>query len=139
MGYSKDRVQRLKRRMMALPKAVREAASRATLEGAEELAKSMRNLAPVDTGDLRDSIVVTPGGRTTPPYSQPGGSSTVGENSAVVTAGNTDVRYPHLVEYGTKDAAAQPFFWPAVRSKRKKIAARVKRAVSKAAREEWTK
>lgn len=139
MGYSKDRVQRLKRRMMALPKAVREAASRATLEGAEELAKSMRNLAPVDTGDLRDSIVVTPGGRTTPPYSQPGGSSTVPENSAVVTAGNTDVRYPHLVEYGTKDAAAQPFFWPAVRSKKKKIANRVKRSISKAARDEWKK
>jgi len=99
----------------------------------------MRNLAPVDTGALRESIVVTPGGQNTPPYSQPGGSRVVPENAAVVTAGNDGVRYPHLVEYGTKDAVAQPFFWPAVRSKKKKIANRVKRSISKAAREEWKK
>jgi HK97 gp10 family phage protein len=139
MSSDRDRMLRLKRRMLALPKAVREAASRATVEGAEDLAKAMRNLAPVDTGELRDSIVVTPGGQTTPPYSQPGGSRAVPENAAMVTAGNADVRYPHLVEYGTKDAAAQPFFWPAVRSKKKKIANRVKRATSKAARDGWKK
>lgn len=139
MGYSTNGVKRLKRRMMALPKAVREAASRATLEAAQDLAASMRNLAPVDTGALRDSIVVTPGGQNTPPYSQPGGRRTVPENSAMVTAGDADVRYPHLVEYGTKDTHAQPFFWPTVRSKKKKITNRVKRATAKAAKEVWRK
>lgn len=139
MGYSTDRLQRLKRRMTALPKAVREAATRETLESANELAAAMRNVAPVDEGDLRDSITVTPGGQNTPAYSQPGGSRTVPENAAMVTVGDTNVRYPHLVEYGTKDIAAQPFFWPVVRSKKKKIANRVKRSISKAAREEWKK
>ncbi|RCS25839.1 HK97 gp10 family phage protein [Phyllobacterium salinisoli] len=137
MASDRDRMLRLKRRMLDLPKSIREAASRATLEGAEELAASIRNLAPVDSGALRDSIVVTPGGQTTPPYSQPGGSQVVSENAAVVTVGNTDARYPHLVEYGTKDTTAQPFFWPAVRSKRKRLAARIKRQITKAAKEEW--
>lgn len=132
-----DRMLRLKRRMMAVPKAVREAAGRATLQGAQEIAKAMRNLAPVDSGALRDSIVVTPGGGVTPPYSQPGGSMPVSETAALITAGNTDVRYPHLVEYGSKDRAAQPFFWPAARAKKKKVANRVKRSIAKAARDEW--
>lgn len=130
---------RLKKRMMALPAAVREAATKSTLEAAEELAGAMRNLAPVDSGDLRDSIIVTPGGQSTPPYSQPGGSQMVPDHAAMVTVGNTNVRYPHLVEYGTRDAQAQPFFWPAVRSKKKKIASRVKRATAKAVRDEWKK
>ena len=85
-----------------------------------------------DTGDLIRSIAVTPAGQATPPYSQPGGAQVVPENAVMVTAGNTSVRYAHLVEYGTTKAAAQPFFWPAVRLNRKKITGRIKRAVSKA-------
>jgi HK97 gp10 family phage protein len=99
----------------------------------------MRNLAPVDTGALRESIVATPAGGRTPAYSQPGGSMTVPENAVVITAGNTDVRYPHLVEYGTTSASAQAFFWPAFRSTRKRAASRIKRSISKAVKAEWTK
>lgn len=127
--------QRLQRRLLAIPKAVKKAVQPALIQSGNELAAAMRTLAPEDTGDLKRSIVVTLPGQATPPYSQPGGSTIAAENQVLVTAGNTDVRYPHLVEYGTAHAPAQPFFWPAYRLKKKRLANRIKRAISKAVRE----
>lgn len=131
--------QRLARRLAAVPKAVKKAVEPALRQSGDELVTSMRALAPVDTGDLRDSIKYTMPGNSTPPYSQPGGSTVAGENQVLVTAGNSDVRYPHLVEYGTAEAAAQPFFWPAYRLKKKRLASRIKRAIGKAVKSEWRK
>lgn len=125
---------RLKRRLDAIPKAVKEAVVPALMQSGNELADMQRRLAPVDSGDLRDSIAVTAPGHATPAYSQPGGSTIAGENEVIVTAGNSDVRYPHLVEYGTADAPAQPFFFASYRLLRKRLAGRVKRSISKAVR-----
>lgn len=126
---------RLTKRLQAIPVAVKQAVQPALVQSGEELAQRMRHLAPEDTGALKDSIAVTPPGQSTPPYSQPGGSTVARENQVLVTAGNSDVRYPHLVEHGTADAPAQPFFWPAYRLTKKRIANRVKRAIRKAVRE----
>jgi HK97 gp10 family phage protein len=128
---------RLQARMDAIPKAVKEAVQPALQKSGQELVARMRSLAPVDEGDLRDSITYTPAGQTTPPHSQPGGSQVVPENAVMVTAGNADVRYAHLVEYGTLKAPAQPYFWPAFRLSHTRITNRIKRAVSKAVRERW--
>lgn len=130
---------RFQKRMRDIPTAVRAAVAPSLVKGAEEIATMQRRLAAHsrDTGALIDSITVTPPGASTPPYSQPGGSSVAGELEALVTAGNADVRYAHLVEHGTTKAAAQPFFWPGFRLARKRAAARVKRAVSKAVRDNW--
>jgi HK97 gp10 family phage protein len=128
---------RLQRRLEAIPKAVKEAVQPALNKSGDELVAMMQHLAPVETGRLRDSIVATPAGERTPPYSQPGGSRVVPENAVVVTAGNSEVRYPHLVEYGTTLARAQPFFWPSYRSLKKRLTNRVKRAISKAVRDKW--
>lgn len=130
---------RFQRRMRAIPKGVRAAVNPALVKGAEEIAANMRALAPVDEGDLKESIAVTGPGQATPPYSQPGGAMVVPENAAAVTAGNSDVRYPHLQEYGTTNHPAQPFFWPGFRLARKRAANRVKRAMAKACREHWGK
>jgi HK97 gp10 family phage protein len=132
-------IDRLNKRLAAVPKAVREAVQPALQKSGQELVDAMRQLAQPsrDTGALIDSITMTPGGQQTPAYSQPGGSQTVPENAVYVTAGNTDVRYPHLVEYGTSKAAARPFFWPAFRLLRKRIGNRTKRAIGKAVREGW--
>src|SRR3989338_994253 len=102
--------------------------------GGEAVADAIRALAPVDEGALLASVTVTGPGQATPAYSQPGGAAVVPDNAAAVTVGNTDVRYPHLVEYGTTHAAAQPFFWPGFRLSRKKAAAQIKRGISKAIR-----
>lgn len=128
---------RLQRRLAAIPKAVKAATQPALLKQGEAMASTMRTLVPVDTGETKASIEVTPGGRTTPPYSQPGGSMTVPENAVAVTVGGEEVRTAHLVEYGTKNAPAQPFFWPSVRLHQKKATAAIKRAVGKAVRDNW--
>ncbi|WP_440408703.1 HK97-gp10 family putative phage morphogenesis protein [Neorhizobium petrolearium] len=127
--------QRLSRRLEAIPKAVKQAVAPALITAGTDLAVTMRLLAPEDTGALKKSIHVTQPGEHTPPYSQPGGSRVAAENQVLVTAGNEDVRYPHLVEHGTAEAPAQPFFWPAFRLKRKTLANRIKRAIRKAVKE----
>lgn len=131
-------LERLKRRLRAIPAAVKEDVQRTLLKQANDLADSMRNLAPVDTGALRDSITVTPGGQSTPPYSQPGGSKVVPENAVAVTVGNAEVRYPHLQEFGTAKAPAQPYFWPAYRLHKTRIKRAIARSIGRAVRKHWT-
>ena len=132
-------LRRFQERMRAIPKEVRAAVKPALMKSGEEIAASMKALAPVDEGDLRDAIEVTGPGEQTPPYSQPGGTYTVPETGVAVSVGNRDVRYPHLVEYGTTKAPAQPFFWPAFRSNRKRATNRIRRAIAKAVKENWGK
>lgn len=126
---------KFQRRMKAIPKAARDSIKPALMTGGYEVADSIEALAPEDEGDLKGSVAVTPPEGTTPPYSQPGGSKQVPENAVAVTVGNTDVRYPHLVEFGTRHTPAQPFFWPGFRLARKRASNRIKRAIAKAVRE----
>ena len=92
---------RFQKRIQAIPKAARRAVRPALVQGANEIAALQRALAPEDSGDLKASIAVTGPGQSTPPYSQPGGRIIVPELTAAITAGNTEVRYAHLVEYGS--------------------------------------
>lgn len=123
------------KRMAAVPKAARKAVAPALVDAAHDVLDVQESLAPEDSGDLKNSGAVTGPGKSTPPYSQPGGSMTLPQNSAAVTFGSSDVRYPHLVEYGSTKAPAQPFFWPGFRLARKKASAKIKRAIGKAIRE----
>ncbi len=118
-------------------KAPRQQITKALMSSATELADAQKHLAPKDTHALANSITVTGPGEATPAYSQPGGSRVAGETEVIVTAGNTDARYPHLVEYGTAHAEAQPFFWPALRLLRKRLQQRIDRAGRKAVRDAW--
>jgi HK97 gp10 family phage protein len=128
---------RLRRRLDAIPKGVKQAVQPALQKSGDELAGTMRSLAPEDTGALKASITVTPAGQSTPPYSQPGGSTVVPENAVAITAGNSEVRYAHLQEYGTAHTPAHPFFWPAYRLLKKRIQNRLKRSIGKAVRDGW--
>jgi HK97 gp10 family phage protein len=123
------------KRMRAIPEAARKAVAPAVMQSAYDIADIMEGLAPEDEGDLIGSIAVTGPGQATPPYSQPGGSMVVPENTAAITVGNSDVRYPHLQEFGTTHHAAQPFFWPGFRMGRKRALDRIKRAIGKAIKE----
>nr|WP_321457430.1 HK97-gp10 family putative phage morphogenesis protein [uncultured Cohaesibacter sp.] len=119
--------------------APRNSIMQALAKSGDELADAQRALAPEDSGDLKDSIAVTLPGESTPPYSQPGGARIAGENEVIVTAGNSDVRYAHLVEFGTSKTEAQPFFWPAFRLLRRRQQRRIDRAGKKAIKEAWSK
>lgn len=126
-------------RLEATKIAAKEAAMRRLIRGAHKIAKTQRELVPVDSGDLRDSITVTEPGQTTPPYSQPGGSRTAGEDEVLITAGNSGTRYPHHPEYGTVKMAAQPYFWPGYYMEIDKELRGVGAVFRQAARKEWDK
>jgi Bacteriophage protein of unknown function (DUF646). len=127
-------------RLRVVPKAARAAVGPSLVREAEKIAATATQLAPRKTGALAGSIAVTGPGQATPAYSQPGGELVVGSNQAAVTAGNTEVRYPHLVEYGHGNGVngsvvpPHPFFWPAFRLNRKRALAAIKRAIGKAVR-----
>lgn len=128
-------------RMEAIPRAARQAVKPALVKAAEGVAGLQRALAPEKSGKLKASIHVTAPGDATPPYSQPGGSMVAPPNAALITVGNSDVRYAHLVEYGHGNGfngstvPPHPFFWPGFRLGRKKALAAIKRAFGKAVRE----
>ncbi|NBZ87908.1 HK97-gp10 family putative phage morphogenesis protein [Stagnihabitans tardus] len=123
-----------KARLSGIPAAVRETLAGDLVEAATDVAAAVARIAPRDEGDLAASVAVTGPGQPTPEYSQPGGSFVVGTNAAAVTVGNSEVRYPHLVEYGTTKAPAQPFFWPAVNVTRGAVKAKIKAGMRRAIR-----
>lgn len=130
---------RLQRRLLAIPAAVKKELEPALMKEAHAIADTMERFAPEDEGKLKGSIAVTGPGRQTPAYSQPGGSMTVPENAVAVTAGDSDVRYAHLQEYGTMKHPPQPFFWPATRLHRKKAQKALKDAARRVVRKNWGK
>tara|TARA_Y100000815_G_scaffold232876_2_gene223896 strand:- start:121890 stop:122360 length:471 start_codon:yes stop_codon:yes gene_type:complete len=140
---------KLNRKLKTIPREAETAAKDAVVKGANEIAALQRSLVPVVDGDLQDSIHVTNPGESTPPYSQPGGQRTAKDLEAIVTAGNSKVRYAHLVEFGTAQhvnagifagtknpgTTARPFFWPGFRALRKRVKSRITRSINKAVRE----
>lgn len=112
---------------------------------AEEMVSLARSFAPIKTGKLRASIVATPPGGNTPPHSA-GGGRQVPPGTYAVTAGNSRVRYAHLVEFGTSahinkgimagtvnpGAPAQPYFFPSYRIVKQRMKSRATRAMNKA-------
>jgi HK97 gp10 family phage protein len=144
MGATIQGLDKLRAKLRAMPAEVKAEVEAVLIASAEEVASTARALAPVDDGDLQDSIRVTGPGESTPLYSS-GGRQSVGELTAKITAGNGKVRYAHHVEFGhggkgsPDGAKPRPFFWPAYRSKKKRIRNRIARAIGKAARKIWSK
>lgn len=126
----------LARRLAAIPQEILVALRPALVQGAEDVASNMRQLAEGsrDTGELIASIEVTAPGGTTPKYAAGGGSQTLSLNMAAVTVGNPDMRHGHLVEFGTAHSDPQPFMRPAFRLAKRKVEARIARAIGKAIR-----
>jgi HK97 gp10 family phage protein len=73
--------------------------------GAEIIAAEARKRVPVDSGALRDAIHTTE----------------VKNFSVEVVAGNKDVFYGHLVEYGGASTPPRPFLIPALEDRRSKV------------------
>lgn len=167
-------VERMNRRMRRLPVSAKRAAREAIGQGAQEIVDKMKQLAPRDSGKLRDSIKWTFG-------NAPDGSVTIGrfslggfsfgsvtdmradEGLRATIYVDTDKRsgayYGPFVEFGTEagqrggrasyvglaqnrrgrtqrrthpGTRAQPFFWPAYRSLRRRVRGRITRAINRA-------
>lgn len=107
----------LKKRLASLPQKIRTEVKASLETSADELVAFQRRLVPVDRGDLRDSILKRDGRH---------------ELSVEVVAGNNKAFYAAMVEFGTVNAPAQPYFFPPYRALKKRIKSRTSRAVKKA-------
>ena len=130
------------RKMALIPKAIIDEVRKELEKQATELVAMMRRLAPKDTGELANSIDWTWG--QAPKGSIAIGTVAASEGSALritIYAGNestvvtnkTGGRFQKakLQEFGTKNMPANPFFFPAYRSKRRKIRGALSRAVKR--------
>ena len=141
---------RLDRKLKRIPEAAKELIKPAMEQGANEIVDMMKSLVAVDSGELRDSIGWTWGKK--PKYAQAIAvmkSKMGGDLTITIYAGNNKVRYAHLVEFGARPhvaggmfagaehpgAPAQPFFFVSYRANRKKVKSRIRRAITKAAKE----
>lgn len=137
---------RLKRKLQALPDIVVLAVRQGLAEAAREVTEMMKRLVAVADGDLRDSIQWRYGDVEREKYAQ--GSRATGRLAVRVTAGNSRVRYAHLVEFGAAahtaggifagarhpGAPAQPFFYPSYRASKRKAVSRIRRSMKLAAK-----
>ena len=139
---------KLARQLKAMSTETRSAIKQAIAESADEMVELARKLAPKKSGKLAKSIVATFGGNA-PKYST-FRSKLEGDPdlSAVISAGNSKVRYAHMVEFGTAPhvnkgrfagtrnpgTEARPFFFVSYRATKKSMKSRIARAVTRAAR-----
>lgn len=144
LGLSK-----LNRKLAKLPAAAEKRIKEAMGQGADEIVALMKSLVAIDSGELRDSIGWTWG--DAPKYSQKIATVKSADGKLVITiyAGNSKVRYAHLVEFATKahengglyagtmhpGTSAQPFFFVSYRALRRRTKSRITRAINKSAKE----
>ncbi|NMG39888.1 HK97 gp10 family phage protein [Chelativorans sp. ZYF759] len=134
---------RLKRKLtQSIPQRAKAVTRQAMEKSAEEIVKSMRQLVPVKTGRLRDSIGWTwgdaPEGAVVVGSSAPVGAGTMKITIYAGIRGNNNYDqgfYVRFIEFGTQAMAAQPFFFPAYRLNKKRSANRIKRAIRKGVKE----
>lgn len=132
---------RLRARLAKIPDVVREAAAAAMEEGAQEIVDAMKMAAPIQSGDLRDSIGWTWG-------EVPAGSFMIdeirsGKNKGdqyatlriKIYAGNRDAFYARFIEHGTRHMPAQPFFFSTWKKERAKFRRKIRAAIRKRIKE----
>ncbi|HEY8566596.1 MAG TPA: HK97-gp10 family putative phage morphogenesis protein [Beijerinckiaceae bacterium] len=98
---------------------VEEAAQKALERQAEKLVEAIRGAAPEDTGALRDSVRQEPGDDPLTVRVVAGDD----ENTVKPSPSGYAWDVAALVEFGTSQSSAQPFFWPTVNEMRGSIKA----------------
>lgn len=126
---------KLDRKLKRMPDLAK-AEIRAAMEvAAAEMVATMKNLVPVASGDLRDSIGWTWGkapkgaGIVAQAKSKLGGDMTI-----TVYAGNAKAFYARWQEFGTVSQPAQPYFFVSYRIHKKSAKRRIGGAIRKAAK-----
>lgn len=99
----------LKSRFPTIIAQLRPRVSMAVKESAQEIEAGAKERVHVDTGDLREAIHV----------------ERVGVAEYAVVAGDDDVFYGHLEEFGTIHSSPHPFLIPAAEAEAPRAAARV--------------
>lgn len=107
---------KLRARLEAIPKAVREAIKPTLNQVGADLANAIAAAAPKETDALAESVTSAPKAGQ--------------DNAVVVKAGNDAAPYARFVEFGTVHAPAHPFFWPTYRTMEDQVKATIKGAVT---------
>ena len=129
---------KLKAKLMAIPKVARAEIRKALEKSAAEIAATQQSFAPFVSGALRASIGYTFGNYRPDNANVRGvASGVVGDPDLSVTihAGDATAWYAAFVEFGTVRTRAQPFFFPAWRLGRRRARNRISRAITKAAKQ----
>lgn len=138
-GTKIKNLDRLNRKLIKLSQVAIDQIRPAMEEGANDIVEMAKRFAPVDTGALRNSInwvwgtEIPEGSRA---LGKIGGKRSDPQLVITIYAGNKDVFYSRWVEFGTKVAKAYPFFFPSYRAQKKRVKSRIRRAVSRAAKQE---
>lgn len=119
MSRRNTSLEALNRRFAAMGEAARVDVRKELDKGADRIVTLSRSLAPVDDGDLRDSIQKKDGEH---------------REQVLVTAGDDKAFYAAFQEHGTADQLAQPFFFPAYRALKRSITTRVNKVMRDAAK-----
>lgn len=154
MAAKIEGLDRLNRKLAALPAAARKRIREAMEQGANEIVSMMKSLAPFKSGDLRESIDWTwgaapKGAMTIASVRSRGPGATGSENLITIYAGNAEAYYVRFVEFGTAQHTAggkfagatipaipaSPFFYVSFRANRRRVKGRISRAINKAAKE----
>lgn len=133
----------LQRKLDRMPAVAKDNIRQEMAKTADDIVRMMKSLAPVlaepdprrRAGALRDSIGWTWGKK--PKYAISLASikaSSGGDLTITIYAGNSEVRYAHMLEFGTMKMPAQPYFYVSWRAKRKKARSNIRKAVRDAAR-----
>ncbi|MGE0828944.1 MAG: HK97 gp10 family phage protein [Hyphomonadaceae bacterium] len=140
--------EKLKRRLQRLPAKVQNELRSEFAKGAQDIVAMQKRLAPIGEGSnkgaLRRSITWSWGTARKIKYAQ--GGTRGGPLALRITAGNAEVRYAHIVEFGSAPhvvgglfkgamhpgTAPQPYFFSAYRARKKSFKARQRRAFRKA-------
>jgi hypothetical protein len=140
-------LKKLNRKLKALPAAAEVAIKDAMAKGADEIVAMMKNLVPVDTGDLRDSISWHWGSKAPKGALALGGiTSSDGKLTLTIFASDWKARF---VEFGTAAHTAggifkgatipaikgASFFFGSYRALRKRTRSRITRAITKSAKQ----
>ncbi|MFI0846433.1 HK97-gp10 family putative phage morphogenesis protein [Mesorhizobium sp. IMUNJ 23232] len=122
-------LQALNRKLRAMPVAARQELEKAVNEGAARVATLASALAPKDTGLLASTVRVEAGAHSLQKLVVVGGEATEKE---VRKGSGAEFDYAKAQEWGTKEMEKNPSLYPAFRTLKKSIRARMNRAVRKA-------
>jgi HK97 gp10 family phage protein len=119
------------RRMKHLRRGIRETVGPAVEKGGDEFVATAKRLAPVEDGNLRDSIRAE---------DKTDLGVTVKAGGPATTRNTTKYPYDYAlgVEFGTQKSPAQPYFYPAYRLVKKRVTGRIRRALGQALKETFS-
>lgn len=136
---------RLRRKILAIPKAIKDAIRPVLERGADELVAMQKTLVPVldeptkkrEGGELRDSIRWVYGAPPQGTLGSIGGNKRkppegINDLRISVFAGGEEAYWARWVEFGTVKMAPRPFFFPPYRFMNKRIRRQATSAAKKA-------